>query len=281
MYNFDFPPFIYIDFICVLIVFIISLVSIKSKRKEFVLQNSQKIQKVKDLNKKYVFYPVNPSYTYIKRCVSKKEYDRISLYDALCDDIIQHTIFYKDLINSVNHNKKQFNIYNNEYQKILTSCNDIENELCENNRFFKKIEYDLCDSIRLSPNTSTTMHVKKSYVSPQGRKSYETYYDFNIEELSFCYNNAVNKIKETKTKKENMKYQREIMTDSLRYDVMKRDGFKCVLCGASAQRDGVKLHVDHIKPVSKGGKTELSNLRTLCERCNFGKRDKYDPYGAN
>ncbi len=35
------------DFICVLIIFIISLVSIKSKCKEFVLQNSQKIQKVK------------------------------------------------------------------------------------------------------------------------------------------------------------------------------------------------------------------------------------------
>ena len=67
--------------------------------------------------------------------------------------------------------------------------------------------------------------------------------------------------------------QRRLMTDSLRYDIMRRDGFRCQLCGMTA-KDGVKLHVDHVIPVSKGGKTEPSNLRTLCERCNLGKSNK-------
>ena len=52
-----------------------------------------------------------------------------------------------------------------------------------------------------------------------------------------------------------------------------RDLFTCQICGSSA-KDGVRLEVDHIVPVSKGGKTEMSNLQTLCERCNRGKRDK-------
>ncbi len=69
--------------------------------------------------------------------------------------------------------------------------------------------------------------------------------------------------------------QRRLMSDSLRYDVLHRDGFRCQICGAT-QKDGVKLHVDHILPVSKGGRTEMSNLRTLCERCNMGKRDKIE-----
>lgn len=69
--------------------------------------------------------------------------------------------------------------------------------------------------------------------------------------------------------------QRRLMSDSLRYDVMHRDGFRCQICGATAA-DGLKLHVDHIIPVSKGGKTELSNLRTLCERCNMGKGAKLE-----
>ena len=69
--------------------------------------------------------------------------------------------------------------------------------------------------------------------------------------------------------------QRRLMTDSLRYDVMQRDGFRCQLCGATAA-DGYKLHVDHIIPVSKGGKTEMGNLRTLCERCNMGKGAKIE-----
>lgn len=69
--------------------------------------------------------------------------------------------------------------------------------------------------------------------------------------------------------------ERRIMTASMRYDVMRRDNFRCVLCGASAE-DGVQLHVDHIVPLAKGGKTEISNLRTLCDRCNLGKGAKIE-----
>jgi len=75
-------------------------------------------------------------------------------------------------------------------------------------------------------------------------------------------------------------HERSLMSASLRYDIMKRDGFKCTLCGRS-QADGVKLHVDHIQPVSKGGLTTPSNLRTLCQDCNLGKSDKYDESGEN
>lgn len=70
-----------------------------------------------------------------------------------------------------------------------------------------------------------------------------------------------------------MRQQRALMSDSLRYDILKRDGYRCRICGAT-QADGVKLHVDHIIPVSKGGRTEPSNLQTLCERCNLGKSNK-------
>ncbi|MBR2352886.1 MAG: HNH endonuclease, partial [Clostridia bacterium] len=42
----------------------------------------------------------------------------------------------------------------------------------------------------------------------------------------------------------------------------------------ATSRDGVKLEVDHIIPVSKGGKSTLDNLQTLCERCNRGKGTK-------
>lgn len=41
------------------------------------------------------------------------------------------------------------------------------------------------------------------------------------------------------------------------------------------------ISLDHIKPIAKGGKTEIENLRTLCDICNHGKQDKYDPAGPN
>lgn len=58
----------------------------------------------------------------------------------------------------------------------------------------------------------------------------------------------------------------------LRYKILKRDDFKCVVCGrAPATTPGLALHVDHINPFSKGGKTVESNLRTTCSDCNLGK----------
>lgn len=41
------------------------------------------------------------------------------------------------------------------------------------------------------------------------------------------------------------------------------------------REDGVKLHVDHVVPVSRGGKSTMDNLQTLCEDCNCGKGNKY------
>lgn len=58
----------------------------------------------------------------------------------------------------------------------------------------------------------------------------------------------------------------------IRFKVMRRDGYRCRLCGLTAE-DGVKLHVDHIVPVAKGGKTVEKNLWTLCQPCNSGKSD--------
>lgn len=61
----------------------------------------------------------------------------------------------------------------------------------------------------------------------------------------------------------------------LRYNVLKRDNFRCVICGTSpATTLACKLHIDHIVPWSHGGKTVIENLRTLCEQCNPGKSDK-------
>ena len=62
------------------------------------------------------------------------------------------------------------------------------------------------------------------------------------------------------------------ISKKLRYLVMKRDNWTCVLCGVKrTSTNDVQLHVDHILPYSKGGKTVMSNLRTLCSTCNLGR----------
>ena len=62
---------------------------------------------------------------------------------------------------------------------------------------------------------------------------------------------------------------RKSLSNKLRFEVLKRDGFTCQYCGAKAP--DVQLEVDHIYPVKLGGKNELDNLITACRRCNHGK----------
>lgn len=62
---------------------------------------------------------------------------------------------------------------------------------------------------------------------------------------------------------------------SLRYKILKRDGFCCRYCGLSAA-DKVVLHIDHIVPLSKGGTDDEDNLCAACESCNLGKSNRFD-----
>lgn len=63
--------------------------------------------------------------------------------------------------------------------------------------------------------------------------------------------------------------KRETISKKTRFEVFKRDSFKCQYCGKSAPE--VVLEVDHIKPVAEGGKTTMLNLITACRDCNRGK----------
>ena len=71
------------------------------------------------------------------------------------------------------------------------------------------------------------------------------------------------------------KYPRGI-SKKTRFDVFKRDGFRCRVCGKGA-KDGVTLEIDHINPISKGGTNDTDNLWVLCFDCNRGKGDKVIP----
>lgn len=63
---------------------------------------------------------------------------------------------------------------------------------------------------------------------------------------------------------------------SLRYIVLKEQGRKCSLCGASGK--DYTYHVDHIKPRSLNPELqlEISNLQVLCSDCNLGKGNLHD-----
>lgn len=60
-------------------------------------------------------------------------------------------------------------------------------------------------------------------------------------------------------------------TPKLRMSIIKRDEFKCRICGRSPKDYGdLELHVHHVRPWAAGGVTEEQNLITLCHTCHNG-----------
>lgn len=64
------------------------------------------------------------------------------------------------------------------------------------------------------------------------------------------------------------------ISGTIRYEVLKRAGTRCELCGVSNEVKA--LEVDHIVPRNKGGTDDMSNLQALCYSCNAMKRDRDD-----
>ena len=73
--------------------------------------------------------------------------------------------------------------------------------------------------------------------------------------------------------------RRSSISKKIRFEVFKRDGFKCAYCGQSPPQ--VILECDHMDPKSSGGDDDINNLITACFDCNRGKRniplDKISP----
>lgn len=67
-------------------------------------------------------------------------------------------------------------------------------------------------------------------------------------------------------------------------NLLLRDGYECVYCGIPLNEDSMTW--DHYVPLSRGGKTEWSNILSSCKNCNHGygrmpahkKRPKHKPY---
>lgn len=123
-------------------------------------------------------------------------------------------------------------------------------------------------------------HIEDSDLEIEYKFSYTSDGGFAKREFTFpmTEDNIVELIKTLENKMTNtyfVKEQRVLMTHKLREQIKKRDHYTCCICGNSIQKEpNLLLEIDHIIPVSKGGKTTEDNLQTLCWKCNRSKSNK-------
>ena len=83
-----------------------------------------------------------------------------------------------------------------------------------------------------------------------------------------CCRNYWNDIWKNSPEKANAFYK-------IRFEVFKRDEFKCTYCGRSPIEEDVILELEHIDPVNgvkpNWEETNMKDLTTSCRECNVGK----------
>lgn len=61
------------------------------------------------------------------------------------------------------------------------------------------------------------------------------------------------------------------ISEQLRRQVAERADYRCEYCHSTELVTGGPFHVDHVRPETLGGATELDNLAYACARCNLHK----------
>ena len=249
--------------------------------KKSIKNNSLYYLNVLKLNEKYkdFFIKVNSDFYYKCECNSLQVYrNRCSLDSAMnymCNIIESDLETWKKLAFRIEKNIFNYNMYEGFLKELNTNFKGVSYENVRRKVYFLskssyvEIESQAVHSIKINPIINLKIIVRVFYISPAGRNYYAKDYLIDFNGL----NEIFERISEKNLYKESIKYQRALMTYSKRYDILKRDGFRCQICGRT-QLDGAKLEVDHIIPVSKGGKTVDHNLQTLCHECNQGKKAK-------
>lgn len=249
---------------------------IEKKRKEAVKQYSYKYQEICRINQLYDFrafaaqeYAIEYYYK-SKHSLEKADINETAAF------LMYNDADLRMVIQAIQYNRELYPAYENEIAGVEDTLNSSIYSSRVKIKKFLQLERELCDEAIKHPRLNMDVAVYLRYTSDKGRNSYLRDVVFSIDEAK----TIIDRYTKRELIKMQAKLERAKMNDSLRYEVLKRDGFRCTICGATAQ-DGVKLHVDHIFPVSKGGRTVMSNLRTLCDRCNLGKKDKYEFGGLN
>ncbi len=202
--------------------------------------------------------------------ISKK---RINDYGEILDDYINenHNFFAKE----VNRNVERINQwYLSEKKRILFSKLFYKRKKVYLRLLKSSFNNLQSNFITFNFYRSQIRYRQKNYVKiPYTVKNIEHSFAFNLDQIKKKFLSLKQIGFSTSLKKYNSNNQRKLMNRELREKIMRRDNYTCQICG-KYMPDEVGLQIDHIVPVSKGGKSIPSNLRVLCSKCNLKKRDK-------
>lgn len=270
---------LFIILVLILILIILGIVipiSIwNNKYKHFVLENSEALKALREINKKYKFYQINiPELSH--------SYDNENYYNIIsCKDYLTYELVYRhkeidSIINKVLDNSRKYNLYSKEIDNKCVFSSFGDAELLKNTDKLESIEEKMFLKEKLNPTIKFSLKVKLILTNINDSPKTFKYREFSM--------NDVRDIEYRLSQKRGNYYldndiwkslcnvERGKVTNKMRFAIYERDHYRCRKCG----RETKDLEIDHIIPIAKGGKSTYDNLQTLCHRCNYEKGSKIE-----
>lgn len=262
--------------ILIILSIIINIVLRIKNYQKLVLTNSDRIKQLLLINEDTVFLKFQTNYNLYQKCSTKKQLNKLVLKKYFLQTIEQQFDYFSNIYNQITNNVNNYKVYVQKINSLSSTATELSCALLKTSlKKFLYYENKLFNKNLLTPILDISITITASYSSASRKNQYSKTAKYDYSAFAPIFEEAKNLIEKKKSRKYKIKKERAKLTDSLRYDILKRDGFRCQICGATAD-DGVKLHIDHILPVSKGGLTVTNNLRVLCDKCNLGKSDKIE-----
>ncbi|MBG6055749.1 5-methylcytosine-specific restriction endonuclease McrA [Salinibacterium sp. CAN_S4] len=217
--------------------------------------------------------PISQSFT--MRATSKQRFDRQDLPAVMASNVLDNEEWFVQEVELRVAATICFSIYDRDFESLGDRFLGNSGHPSVKEARFTSIEMKQFRRRKLKypvPMARVSSVVK--YTSPKGQNSYSRSLSWDFDQLTHGLQLPQATRARQSTTQALRRRERSLMTDHLRMTILRGDSYRCRMCGASAS-NGATLHVDHIIPVSRDGRTVPENLQTLCEPCNLGKSNRF------
>ena len=245
------------------------------KYDNFILQNSLCLKQLKEINSRYKF---NQNISFDQY----HTYDNENFYDTIsCEDYLIYQLQYigkqvSAQIKNISENKKLYSNYLNEAKTVSEFGRfsaPIKNLNLE--KLIAKEKKCLRKNLLQKPTTQFVLTITLYCSTINGRiydRKTAVFYDSDIFTLIKKLNNKNGTFyNDREIWNAICRVERGKVSNKMRFSIYERDGYRCCKCGFTDRY--ANLEIDHIIPISKGGKSTYDNLQTLCHKCNVEKGD--------
>lgn len=251
---------------------------------DFINEHSLAIRAIKELNSKYQFSPIYPLiYKYCYDTIVN--FENVSCKDYLIYQFHLDTLCVRRIVKSRNNNiskeidyKSKVDLAKDKLGNFDVFIENLDEEKLRNIESIESIVFnDLIEKVDTDFYAEVHLYLTRGRIHRVVDEKKESF-DLNeiIDVLKSIDSSKVidgRRFYSGKVWKSIERVERAKVSNELRQEIFERDGYTCVICGSTEKES---LEIDHIMPISKGGKTEPDNLQTLCHDCNIRKGNDID-----